>query len=123
MRSFGSVLAGFVLWSILWFVFGMVVRAIHPEVFAEDGSTQSVPILVLYLVASLLITLASGWLTAKLASRAKVSHAVALGVVLLAVGILVQTGYWNVLPVWYHLSFLALLLPMAALGGRIIARD
>ena len=56
------------------------------------------------------------------AKRKQVAHGVALGLALLAVGIAVQAGYWDVLPIWYHLIFLALLLPMAALGGRLAVR-
>jgi hypothetical protein len=48
-------------------------------------------------------------------------HAIALGAALLAIGILVQSQYWQLLPVWYHVIFLAGLLPVSLLGARLRA--
>ena len=38
---------------------------------------------------------------------------------MLAVGIGVQAGSWNLMPVWYHLTFLALLVPGALIGAKL----
>ncbi len=62
-------------------------------------------------------------MTARVARRAELRHALALGVVQLIIGILVQVQYWQVMPLWYHLSFLSLLLPGTVLGGRWRARQ
>jgi hypothetical protein len=45
--------------------------------------------------------------------------AFALGIVQLVIGIFVQTMYWHVIPTWYHLTFLALLIPGILLGARM----
>jgi hypothetical protein len=45
-----------------------------------------------------------------------------LAAVLLLVGIFVEIQYWNVMPVWYHLIFLAVLVPATLWGGRIAGR-
>jgi len=42
-----------------------------------------------------------------------------LGVLQLAIGISFEVSYWAMLPVWYHLVFLALLLPGNVLGGAV----
>jgi hypothetical protein len=34
----------------------------------------------------------------------------------------VQASAWSALPLWYHLPFLALLVPACLLGGRMTAR-
>ena len=44
-----------------------------------------------------------------------------LGLLLLVVGVGVQAAMWNLMPLWYHLPFLALLLP-ATLAGAALAR-
>ncbi len=121
-RSILAVLAGFLAWSILWVVSNIVIAGAFPEAFAEDGSTQSVGLLALLLFDSAAFSILSGWLTGVVAKVKQVAHGIALGVALLAVGIAVQAGYWDVLPIWYHLIFLALLLPMATLGGRLAVR-
>lgn len=121
-RSILAVLAGFLAWSILWVVSNIVIAGAFPEAFAEDGSTQSVGLLALLLFDSAAFSLLCGWLTGVVAKAKQVAHGVALGVALLVVGIAVQAGYWDVLPIWYHLIFLVLLLPMATLGGRLAVR-
>ena len=42
-----------------------------------------------------------------------------LAFVQLAIGIAVEASYWELMPVWYHLLFLALLIPATVYGGRL----
>ena len=119
MKNFLYALAGFVLWTILWLGSNAATVAAVPEAFADDGSTSSAGILVLFLVLSAVFSVASGWLAVRLAKGATGKPATILGVLLLLVGIGVQAGYWSVMPIWYHLIFLALLFPAAVFGGRL----
>lgn len=118
-RSILAVVAGFIAWSILWLLSNIAIAGAFPEAFREDGTTQSVGILVLLLFDSATFSLLSGWLTGFVAKGREMHHGLVLGIVLLAVGVAVQIGYWDVMPLWYHLIFLVLLLPMAALGGKL----
>ena len=43
-----------------------------------------------------------------------------LGILLLIVGVLVQAMVWNLLPIWYHLIFLILLIPATIAGGKLV---
>jgi len=43
-----------------------------------------------------------------------------VGLVLLALGILKAVMSWQYAPIWYHVIFTAILLPMAVIGGRLI---
>jgi uncharacterized protein (DUF983 family) len=38
---------------------------------------------------------------------------------LLLVGIFVQMGIWDKIPLWYHLAFWILLIPMTIIGGKL----
>ncbi len=118
-RSILAVLVGFIAWTILWLVSNFAIAGAFPDAFREDGSTGSVGILILLLADSATFSLLSGWLTGVIAKRRQMAHGVALGVILLMVGIAVQAGYWDLMPLWYHLIFLATLLPMATLGGKL----
>ena len=42
-----------------------------------------------------------------------------LAVLLLATGVGVQAAAWNLMPVWYHLVILGLLVPGCLLGARL----
>ncbi len=118
IRSILSVLAGFALWTVLSLASNAALAAAVPGAFREDGSTDSVGMLLLLLVLSVVFSVIAGYVTALLAHEKTTQHTLALGLALLAVGIFVQIQYWDVMPVWYHLSFLALLVPGVLLGAR-----
>ncbi len=122
MRSLGSVLAGTVTWTVLWLTGNQLVARVNPEAFDENLVTTSTPTLVTILVLSIVFSIVAGWLTARLAARAPVGHALALGVLQLAIGIFVQSQFWDVLPIWYHAVFLICLLPGNVLGGWLQSR-
>lgn len=120
-RSIGVVLVGFIAWSILWLVSGQVAMNVAPDAYDETGMTSNAGILLTFLVLSVVFSIVSGWVTAALAADRGVAHGVWLGVLLLVFGLGVQISYWDAMPLWYHLPFLALLLPAAVLGGWIRA--
>ncbi len=121
LRTGLSIVVGFAVWSVLWLVGNQVALVLFPSRFAEDGSTRDATVLMLVLGLSVVISLVAGYLTGLVARGREVAAAATLGVVLLAVGIAVQLQYWEAMPIWYHLSFLLLLVPAAWLGGRMRA--
>ena len=116
MRNVLAVMAGFLLWTILWLSSNNILMAALPDSFQPDGSPNSNGVLLLILFDSLLFSLAAGYLTAFVSERRGPSYA--LGVLNLAVGAAVQAGNWELLPIWYHLCFLALLVPGVVVGAR-----
>ncbi|MEM8997165.1 MAG: hypothetical protein AAGF23_20445 [Acidobacteriota bacterium] len=123
LRSLGAVLAGMFTWALLWLSTNAALSAAFPRAYADDGSTTSAGLLLTMLAASVLFSIAAGWVTAKVASGGKIlAHTLALGVAQLAIGVMVQLQYWDVMPLWYHLPFLALLLPGNVVGGLLQSR-
>ncbi len=122
LRRIVAVLAGFFAWSVLWLLANQCLVLLAPDRFQADGSSQDGGILLTILATSVGLSVFSGWLTARLAATAPLAHALALGVLLLLVGLLVQWQYWDAMPLWYHLSFLTCLLPASLFGGRLGAR-
>jgi hypothetical protein len=119
LRSLGAVIAGFAAWTVLWLASNKVATLAAPDAFDENGLTASSGILLAFLVASVVYSILAGWVTAAVAGRSEIGHAVALGIVQTIVGVGVQMSYWDAMPLWYHLPFLALLLPGNVLGGWI----
>ena len=119
IRSFGAVLAGVVTWSVVWLAANATAVALVPQAFGEDGTTSSTGILVLFLVLSVLASILAGWVTAAVARRPYLGPTLVLGGIQLAIGIGVQMQYWDAMPLWYHLPFLALLVPGNVAGGWI----
>lgn len=118
-RLIGSVVLGFIVWSILWVAYTSVLTLVSPESFNPDGSAASDGVLVFFLVWSVLISIASGWLTSKIAALRARTAAWTLGILLLVVGIAVQAAFWDLMPLWYHVCFLVLLIPGVLLGHRL----
>ena len=118
VRNILSVLAGFAVWTILWLASNAAIAAAVPGAFGEDGATDNVGILVLFLVLNVVFSVVAGFLCVRLAREKPMRLAWILGVLLLVVGIFVQIQFWDVMPVWYHLIFLALLIPGVLLGAR-----
>ena len=120
LRSVLSVAAGTIIWTVLWLSTNAALAAALPEgIFREDGTTDSAGVLLVILAASVLFSVVAGYATATLARSAEIKHALALGVLQLAIGVFVQLQYWDVMPLWYHVSFLGLLLPGNVFGGRL----
>lgn len=104
------VVAGFLVWSALW-VGGNAV-------LWKDASADTTS-LAFALVRSVVCSLLAGLVAAKMAGVLKPLALKVLAGLLLVVGIAVQAGVWDQLPVWYHLVFLALLWPMTLFGGKL----
>ena len=114
-----AVFAGFAVWSVLWVGSTSLSVALAPDSYNEDGSIDSAFLLLVFLILSLVFSIGSGYLTAALARTQSLTPTWVLGGLLLAVGVLVQIQYWEIMPLWYHIPFLALLIPGVMVGAKI----
>ena len=112
-----AVFVGVVVWSLLWVAVNAGLQATMPGSFGDDGMTASQGVLLILLACSVAASLVSGYATSRMAPTAKPGHVLWTGGVLLAIGTGVQGSVWSQMPVWYHLIFLGLLLPLNVLGG------
>ncbi len=129
IRIILGVIAGFITWSILWVGSDAVFSAISADWgktstdFQEAVADQtpyslSTAVLIALLIKSFIVSLISGFVTASIAGENTKSTLV-LGIVLLLFGIFVQASHWNYMPLWYHIPFLLMLIPMTILGGKL----
>lgn len=121
IRNAVAVIAGFVLWTALWLSSNAIVKRLMPEAFEPDGVVVSSGIMAGFVVLSFLYSLFAGYTTASIARTGRMKAAWALAVIQLAVGIFVESRYWDSLPLWYHAWFLILLVPGIIIGARIRA--
>ncbi|MDQ3751206.1 MAG: hypothetical protein M3367_19645 [Acidobacteriota bacterium] len=119
LRIFLGVIVGFVVWSILWVGIDAVLRAVWSS-YDESvkAMTFSSTMLIVPLVLSAVVSIISGFVAALIAKENSTSPLI-LGILLLIVGIFVQTSVWDKIPLWYNLAFWILLIPMTILGGRL----
>ncbi len=132
MRMILGVLAGFLAWLMVWVGSEMVLSAIWPEWYGahqraftaaiKNGGPFSADstILLIHIVCATVVSVMSGFLVALIARENK--HApLILGLLLLALGVLKAAMSWSYIPIWYHVVFTALLLPMTIVGGKLKA--
>jgi uncharacterized membrane protein (DUF485 family) len=125
-----GVIAGFFAWAIVWFGSEKILSVIWPEFGAhqlafqaavENGGqfTADSSFLLMHIVLASIVSALSGFLAALIAGE-NTRAPLVLGFLLLAFGLLKVVMSWPYIPIWYHVIFTAILLPMAIMGGKLI---
>jgi hypothetical protein len=128
------------VWAVLAGVLGIIIAStavdgvlhlagVYPPMPGKDDPTPPIPLTHgLALLASsyrLLIGVAGGYLTAKLAPDRPLWHAMILGYVGVALGLVGVVATWNLGlgPRWYPISLAVLAIPQCWLGGWLRERQ
>ena len=110
-----SIFTGFAVWTVLWLSTNAGLRAGFPDWY--NKAPGSAPSSAVVLAATIICSLLAGFTTANISETWR--PVIILSVLQLLVGILVTVSYWNSAPLWYHLMFLLLIIPMHLLGARL----
>jgi hypothetical protein len=124
-----GVIAGFFAWAIVWVGSEKILSAIWPEFGAHQLAfeaavdhggqfTTNTTFLLVHIVLGSIVSVMSGFLAAVIAGENKRAPLV-LGFLLLAFGLLKVVLSWRYVPIWYHVIFTAILIPMTILGGKL----
>lgn len=129
-RIVWGVITGFFAWVILWVGFEKILSAIFWEWYGlpqrafqeavEKGGqfTADTGLLISHIVIGSIVSVLSGLGAAQTARENKRAPLI-LGFLLLALGLLKLVMSWPYAPIWYHVIFTAMLLPMAITGGKL----
>lgn len=132
LRMLLSVVAGFFVWAFAWGGVEVILSAIWPDWFGahqraftaaiKSGGqfTADTGILCIQIVLGAAAALLAGFVAAWIAREPKRAPLI-VGLLLTAVGVLKAAMSWPFVPVWFHIVFTVLLLPMAVWGGRLKA--
>lgn len=129
LRIILGVIAGFFSWAIMWFGGEKILSAIWPAFGVHQAEFQAVienggqftakpTFLLVHIVLGSIVSVMSGFLAALMAGENRRAPLV-LGFLLLALGLLKAVMSWPYVPIWYHVIFTAILLPMTIIGGRL----
>ena len=125
-----GVIAGFVAWSILWVGSDQVLMVSAPTWYGahlldmemaranQEPFNADTTILLFNLFRAVIVTILSGFLAAFIANENRKTPLI-LGVLLVLVGVAFQAMYWNQIPIWYHLIFLGMLIPVTIVGAKL----
>jgi len=125
-----GVIAGFFSWLIVWFGSEKILSTIWPEGFGahqrafeaavKNGGpfTAATSLLLTHIVLGSIVSVMSGFLAALIAGG-NTRAPLALGFLLLALGVVKVVMSWSYVPIWYQVIFTALLIPMTIMGGKL----
>ena len=118
-RPIIAFVAGLVLWVVVVSVLNRGLRIFVMGYAAAEGTfSYTLGMLALRLVIAALSSLAAGAVAAWIApSNPRVP--VLVGATLLVAFIPVHVRLFSLFPLWYHLVFLATLIPLVMLGARL----
>ncbi len=133
LRIVLGVIGGFIGWMVLFIGIEKIISAVWPafgvnqKAFEDaikngagsSGFTADTTMLLTQLAMGVLASLMAGYLAALVAGENSKAPLFA-GCLLLLVGIAKAAMSWQYVPVWYHIVFTVMLLPMAIVGGRLI---
>jgi CBS domain containing-hemolysin-like protein len=119
LRSVLAIGAGFFTTSILALTGDLALRRLMPASFAPDGGVQGSYVLAVTLLYTGIVGVIGGYVAARIAIERPLRHAAILGGIMLAFSALWAVLLWSTAPPWYHLATLAMVLPVALVGGKI----
>ncbi|MEQ1605472.1 MAG: hypothetical protein ABL999_11455 [Pyrinomonadaceae bacterium] len=128
-----GVIGGFIAWLIMWVGSEKIISAIWPafgvrQQAFEDAIKNGGPFtgetgpLLTHIVMGSIVSVIAGSLAAAIGgenSRAPLF----VGILLLLMGVMKAVMSWQYVPLWYHVVFTAILLPMAIVGGKLITTN
>jgi len=121
LRSVGAVVAGLV--GIFAVTTGVDLVMHATGVFPQLGAPpMSHALFLLAFAYRFAIDVAGSWLTARLAPRRPLHHALVLGAIGTVLSIAGAVAMWDANRAWYPLALAASALPCAWLGGRLVER-
>jgi hypothetical protein len=130
VRIILGIIAGFFAWLIVWVGSEKILSAIWPEFGAHQRAFEEVVknggqftadtgALLTHIVLGSIVSVMAGSLAALIAGE-NTRAPLVLGFLLLAMGLLKAVMSWQYVPIWYHVIFTVILLPLAVVGGKLI---
>ena len=124
-----GVIAGFIAWLIAWVGSEKILSAIwqgfgaHQRAFEEavkNGGqfTADTTMLLTHIVLGSIVSVMSGSLAALIAGE-NTRAPLVLGFLLVALGLVKVVMSWPYVPIWHHVIFTAVLIPMTIMGGKL----
>ena len=91
--------------------------SLFPDQF-ENMIPQTTAMMLASLVMTFLCSVSAGYIVGLVAESDHLKWIQASAVVNFVFAIVVQISYWDAMPVWYHIIFLASIMPLMVLGGK-----
>lgn len=118
-RTILAVVAGAAVWAVLWLVGTTALAAAFPDIVVPTEPLEHVPTGVFLIVFGAALSVLAGYTTAAVGGARAMGAVWALAALQLALGLYFEITNWALLPVWYHVIFLLMIVPTTVYGGRL----
>lgn len=118
-RAIGAVVVAFLLWTALWLGFNSGAQAAFPDIIDPEQPLAHTGALLTFIAYSVVISIFAGFVCAAIRKDSAMRTVWVFAIIQLLSGIGFEVAYWELTPVWYHLVFLALLVPATVWGGTL----
>jgi hypothetical protein len=119
VRSVVSVAAGFFTVMVLGAAADVVLAQVSPNAFDAQGHAHAESTLFIKLAYETLFALLAGYITARIAVRKPFVHVLVMATVVLVGRAFIAIATWDVLPLWFSLGVLVLIIPAALVGAKL----
>ena len=122
-RSILSIIFGYLI--VVAFVVGgeMALTALFPEAAPQPGELPDSAYLVYNLTSGFFCMVIGAYVTAVMAGRGAMKHAIGLATISIAMSMVSMVKYGQEQPIWYSVALMFMALPSALLGGFLRARQ
>lgn len=123
IRSILAILAGLAVIIVTSFGIEAAVTPLLTKMFPDALPSHNIPAMLFTFAYTSLCVVAGGYVTARLAARHAVRHALILGVVQSALTIPAMLAYADKAPLWGWIVSMIIVIPAAWWGGMIYSRS
>jgi hypothetical protein len=114
-----AVIAGAAVWAVLWNAGTLGAQAALPGILPAGQPIAHVGALVGLIAYSVVLSMLAGYTTAVVAGQHPQPSLKILAVLQMLLGLSFEIAFWSMTPVWYHIVFLALVIPATLYGGSL----
>ena len=118
VRSIVAVAAGFFASTVMSLGGDIAFRRMSPEAFDSEGHARTDGALFTMMGYEALFVFIAGYVTARLAIRRPLAHALVMGAIVLLARASTVFLTWDAAPPWFQLGVLLLIVPIALLGAK-----
>lgn len=116
-RTIAAIFVAELVWTLLWL--GGTQATIAALDLDPTARLDATGVLVGYVLYSVVVSAIAGYVCAAVKRDDAMRTVWMFAIIQLAIGIGFEVSAWDLTPVWYHLVFLALLVPATVWGGRL----
>jgi hypothetical protein len=121
-RPIAAVGAGALFWALFWNLGTLIARMIFPGIIDPQLPVTHTGALIAFVLFSAVLSVLAGYITATVRGAKPMGAVWVLACVQLVLGFAFEAAFWHMTPLWYHLVFLALIVPATVWGGRLRAK-